>query len=374
MPFGHSFEPGSPAAEISAAHREPVTNVRALLLACSPRIFHGLRRLKRRIAGWASLALGLARRLIPLDAAQLRILDEAGRSPAWVPRYGIDLVARLNAALRALRDEEGENRRLHYRWVEIFHHLAESVGRQYQLSPRFHCVWLGAGVRNPYAFAALLFLWGAERIYIVEPDPGNEVDQWQALWGLQETVLRLMSGNISSPYFRRSVAEIGQFVALDALYFGSNMTSALNPEKVIVINDYFENCSLPRESVDLIVSRSVLEHVKKIGDCCDRFATILKPGGVMYHDIDLTAHSGANRFAFYYDAGANQDLNGLRLSDYVRLLESRGLPARVMHKMMEPQYVVRRDGLQPRYRNYDEEDLRCSRTILVAQKPARKPC
>lgn len=47
---------------------------------------------------------------------------------------------------------------------------------------------------------------------------------------------------------------------------------------------------LADESIDILWSKSVLEHVKKPGDLIDEMYRVLKPGGIMCHIIDLRDH------------------------------------------------------------------------------------
>ncbi len=58
--------------------------------------------------------------------------------------------------------------------------------------------------------------------------------------------------------------------------------------------DYWENCPVESykssDGFDLIVSRSVLEHVADLKVVFEAFARLLKPGGTMIHRVDLRAH------------------------------------------------------------------------------------
>jgi SAM-dependent methyltransferase len=67
---------------------------------------------------------------------------------------------------------------------------------------------------------------------------------------------------------------------------------------------------LPRESVDVVFSNSVLEHVPGdvIARCFEEASRILRPGGVVFHSVNCGDHYA------YVDKGINQ-LNYLRYSD-----------------------------------------------------------
>lgn len=47
---------------------------------------------------------------------------------------------------------------------------------------------------------------------------------------------------------------------------------------------------LPADSVDVIYSCAVLEHVHNLDLCFQEMTRVLKPGGLMYHEVDLRDH------------------------------------------------------------------------------------
>jgi len=73
---------------------------------------------------------------------------------------------------------------------------------------------------------------------------------------------------------------------------------------------------------DTASHRVVDAHITEIERCFSAFGTIVRPGGLMCHHVDLSAHDADDPFAFHYapDVGAGRrradDLNGLRFSDY----------------------------------------------------------
>lgn len=69
-----------------------------------------------------------------------------------------------------------------------------------------------------------------------------------------------------------------------------NRTSKrLDTSRVTMIEDYFEYTTLP-ESVDLLFSFDVLEHVENIPDFFEKCHKSLRAGGVMIHKFDLSGH------------------------------------------------------------------------------------
>ena len=93
----------------------------------------------------------------------------------------------------------------------------------------------------------------------------------------------------------------------------------------------------------------------------------------MHHDIDLSSHSEGDRFAFYSEPAraegrAFSSLNERRLGDHLQLLGARGFTVAVKRRTMEEPSTVRRNGLAERFRRYSDEDLLCSRVVVVARK------
>ena len=115
----------------------------------------------------------------------------------------IEIVFQIQKDLRARSDETGGNRWLHYRWLEILNELFGDLGDQHPIPDDFNYVRVGAGDRNPLAFPLLVFMAGAGKIHVNEPSKMGEAESWRCLWGLQELVLRLISGNVNSRYFTR---------------------------------------------------------------------------------------------------------------------------------------------------------------------------
>src|SRR5438552_16241383 len=112
----------------------------------------------RRMFG-RGIALGRAggRALLPSSLTARRMLDALQADPGWLPPEAPELVMRLNAALRTLRDEDASNRWLHHRWTVLFEEVFDAVGDELTPRPGFDAVSFGAGSRNPLALPFLFF-------------------------------------------------------------------------------------------------------------------------------------------------------------------------------------------------------------------------
>ena len=301
-----------------------------------------------------------------------RTLDlvRGGQVPLAAPT--IETASRLTHALRNLSDPGGRSRWLHHRWIMLFDELMATLGPD-ALPPGYHALCLGAGIVNPLALPLLLFFGGAERIWVVEPGMTGPADDWRARWGFEELVLRILVGDVRSRHFARPPTDLDRFADPRGVFFGADLTAALRTNTVRLVSQYFEDAAIPADTVHLITSRSVLEHVTETERCFDGMAQVMAPGGVMVHWIDLSAHDDGDPFAFYYAAPATNgarrrdDLNGLRLSDYLTAFQSRGFSCRVVDRTLASGYDVRRRALLERYRRYDDDDLRCRRAVIVAR-------
>jgi hypothetical protein len=135
-----------------------------------------------------------------------------------------------------------------------------------------------------------------------------------------------------------------------------------------MVRSGLEAARLEPGSVDLVSSRSVLEHVSAFDAFADALAEAVRTDGVVYHDVDLTAHSESGPFAFYYDAAPASGLNELRLSDHVEALERRGFETTVLRTNRAEASALDRNRLAERFRRYDDDDLLTTRAVIVARR------
>lgn len=307
------------------------------------------------------------------EVAERIILEKIRDDPTWLPNANVEIVTRLERRLRSLEDPEGKNRWLHHRWVGIFTRMFDDLGGVELLRPGFSCLFVGAGIRNPLAFTTLLFMAGAGKIYVVEPESVQESEGWRITWGLQEMAFRIMTKSVTSKYFRRDVSELADFVNLEALYLHGDVRELLGPGRVMLYASTLEDAPLEAGTVDFVCSRSVLEHLIDYTACFDKLANVVRPGGVMHHEVDMSSHSQDRRFAFYYRPPRNGELNELRLSDYLRFLDGRGFRTVVTRRLEEDRGALDRRTLYERFARYADEDLLCSRAVLISTKTGLGP-
>ncbi|MCX5752849.1 MAG: methyltransferase domain-containing protein [Candidatus Krumholzibacteria bacterium] len=134
---------------------------------------------------------------------------------------------------------------------------------------------------------------------------------------------------------------------------------------------------LEPESIDVIISHAVLEHVVDLESTYRALALWLKPGGMMSHQMDFTSHRIAEKWNGYraYPEFLWKAIVGRRTylinrqpcSVHLDLLEKNGF------EIVSTKRVVRTDGIRRsqlarRWRSISDEDLACSDLTVQARK------
>lgn len=299
------------------------------------------------------------------------LLSRMRRDSAWLPPGNVEIAHRLDGVLRRLADPDGGNRWLHHRWARLACELREDLEGLFPFPPGFVAVCLGAGKRNGLSLPLLIGLMGAGRVEAVEPEPLGTDEEWRLLQGLGETALTALIGEAQVPGLDTTREALTRFVRLGPLFRGESLARTLAPG-LVWRRSTAESLELPPGSVDLITSRSVMEHVANPASAYAAMARVLRPGGVLHHDIDFTAHD-ADSFAFYWrpPLGTNKTaldgLNELRLSDHLAILRGLGLEVSV-RRQAQAAGPVDRARLSPRFSRYTDDDLATTRAALVARK------
>ena len=164
-------------------------------------------------------------------------------------------------------------------------------------------------------------------------------------------------------------------------------SALLHPEaeqseiKIRYMAPWYDEQIIAKESVDVILSHSVLEHVMDVELTHEALAQWLKPGGWMTHQVDFSSHGLSKRwngFRAYPEwlwklmAGRHTYLiNRQPCSVHVDNMKKNGFEIRCLMKNTLPDGIGR-DRLAARWRNISDEDLCCSGAFIQAQKCAVK--
>lgn len=141
-----------------------------------------------------------------------------------------------------------------------------------------------------------------------------------------------------------------------------------------------EQSVIHENSIDMIYSQAVLEHVDDLAGVYRDMRRWLKPDGVMSHQIDFKCHGKAdtwNGHWTYSDAAwkvvvGRQPylLNREPRSTHVRQLESNGFKL-LMEKAVTSESALNRRSLARRFRDLSDEDLTTSGTYMLSAMRSR---
>jgi SAM-dependent methyltransferase len=142
-------------------------------------------------------------------------------------------------------------------------------------------------------------------------------------------------------------------------------------------NSEMESSRVPRESADLVISHSVLEHVDDLDSAFHGFAICLRPGGWMSHQVDLTSHDLTRKWNGHWALSELlwKIIRGKRpylinrqpCSRYLELLEKHGFRKECLLKLSQF------NGISPsrtaaRWRHLTSDDLSCAGLFIQARK------
>ncbi len=134
---------------------------------------------------------------------------------------------------------------------------------------------------------------------------------------------------------------------------------------------------IEEESVDMVFSQAVLEHVDELASTYQEVYRWLKPGGFMSHEIDFRCHGTARKWNGHW---AHSDslwrlirgvwpylLNRQPRSKHIELLQELGLEIVCDIKVEAPPGIQRKQ-LASRFKDLSDEDLTTSGAFIQAMK------
>jgi hypothetical protein len=138
---------------------------------------------------------------------------------------------------------------------------------------------------------------------------------------------------------------------------------------------WFDETAVERDSVDLLFSQAVLEHVDDLASSYRAMRLWIKPDGVISHQIDFRCHSTARLWNGHwrYSDGVWKLIRGRRsyllnrepYSTHLRLLAENGFSF-VGGQTAKLESHLERPDLAPRFRHLTDQDLTTSSALIQA--------
>lgn len=223
-----------------------------------------------------------------------------------------------------------------------------------------------------------LFLAGADEIYTID------ISSLLQTTAIHQTVGKLLDYYASGKL--QNYLPVIKTDRLDVLKAALLMKGA--PEKILetmhiktTVGDA-RKMPFPDAKMDLINSNNTFEHIPEgiLADILVEFKRVLKPDGVMSHQIDMSDHFAhldksitIYNFLQFTDARWNnidnsiQPQNRLRITDFRRLHQQAGF--KILEEINRPGSVsdLRKVKLADKYKSNTEPDNAISHTLLVSQ-------
>jgi hypothetical protein len=151
-----------------------------------------------------------------------------------------------------------------------------------------------------------------------------------------------------------------------------------DPEQLIVYKvPWYEANLIEENSVDMIFSQAVLEHVDDLDNTYPSMTAWLKPGAFMSHQIDFKCHGTATTWNGHWRHSnivwslirgkRPYLLNRAPKSTHITLMKKNGLTV-LQEDNVEMPSTFKQNKLAKRFREMSDEDLTCSGVFVIAQK------
>lgn len=147
------------------------------------------------------------------------------------------------------------------------------------------------------------------------------------------------------------------------------------PKKIRSLTiDQTSKYPLADESVDIIYSCAVLEHVHALDLCFSEMTRVLRPGGIMYHEVDLRDHIFSQKSLWFLTISdfwfhilfsrTGAYVNRKRFSFYKKLFDKNNLKVVNFHRNIEFEASLKKNT----FREFSSEDLQIATFTVVLRK------
>ena len=237
----------------------------------------------------------------------------------------------------------------------------------------------GCGAHDPVAMASYFYANGFPKVYAIDlRPPRNEffsaLSMYDVLANMHMFPQRYCRPGVDPDTVLKRIG-IFNAEAFERGNFKRGMAKAEGKicyEPVDIVQS-----SIEPESLSLLVSSAVLEHVSDLEGVCQKVYDSLMPGGIAYHFIDMVDHrsyqlgAGFSPLSFLTEEVAPANQNRLRKSEQLAAHRQAGFD---IVKQTSVNTVLDddiRSRLVERYRGFDDDDISTIKMNLTVRKPLR---
>jgi len=232
-------------------------------------------------------------------------------------------------------------------------------------------------------FPLCLYLAGAGRVYTFDLNPYLKPEMTVALAERLATHVPLIARESGRPE-----AEVGaqQVAVAAALRGGASITAATGGVIEYRAPAYASKTALPADSLDVVFSNSVLEHVpgEVIEACLAESRRILRPGAVVFHSVNCGDHyayvdSGIDQLHYLqYSEAAWRKWNNaflyqnrLRAIDFTEMAKRAGFTIEIDTSRPNPKRLRQLESIRvdPYFARYSRDQLAITSIDFVGRKP-----
>lgn len=256
-------------------------------------------------------------------------------------------------------------------------HLVRDVAEKYGLKGKNTFVDFGCGAHEPLALSTFFYANGFKRCMANDFLPvRNEryaaVSMYDCIAYMRMFPEKFLAFDQTRSAFEARLAGFD----LDALRIGNFLEGIgqLSGEVDFISADIVE-AGLEDDSVSLIASFAVLEHVMDIEGVCNYLFHKTEPGGLHYHFIDLADHrcyrndGKFNKFSFLTEAEGPSNINRLRASEHLAAFKRAGFDVLSEEHQREKIPTGTYEKILPQWKDLPEEDLTAVSLTVVLRKP-----
>jgi Methyltransferase domain len=272
-------------------------------------------------------------------------------------------------------------------------HLLHASANHLSSDPK-HVAELGPGLSLGIGLAAILS--GVERYYAFDVVAHHHAERNLAVF---DELIALFKGRTPIPRndeFPNVGPDLPAFDFPRQLLDEERLERNLRPERLARVREALRHCDSPqsmiqyrapwhtenaieRDSLDLVFSQAVLEHVDQLADTYRAIYEWLRPNGYMSHQIDFKCHDSAREWNGHWTYSdvmwklvRGKDtwlINREPHSTHLRLIRESGFRVVEDTRVERPSRIAR-SQLAPRFKTLTDEDLRTGDAFIQALKPA----